>query len=900
MRIIKLFICISIIFSLFSFTYNSSCISYNYNKHDNLNNKAVLNEEYLDDKYNTYFDFGDNIVSSENIIICNLYDNFFKESVLNYDGNIVIDVLYSEVNYKKLKIILPDYDTETLITLSCENDNTSIILYSSKNLQYGVSTISLFNAWSLVNKIPNQNLMDNDEAEATYQEIIDEADSSIINRSSGGVYGYLRWTDDDNNTHPLIGVKVKLTFVGIQGIYTYTDSLGFFQLYFSNMVGNPTIHIYPENAMVAVKFKVSEDVTQLYEKVEYLSNFNNSNYNYGTYTFNTTQDSDLARAMQIFSAMKNYSDYAASLNGDLIDLCNVIYPNSASNCYYDNNGNIFLRNESANQLISVAGSWDVIGHEYGHHLQKLFFNQNYYGSHSSYYSCIENHLFSSGNSYSSPLTFEEKSTVKDKGCGLGLKESWPTFFAISAQDTFSNDIKLVDTVGDSHYESYNGVNYDLATLNFDRIKGESSEYLIMVLLYHLWDSNNSESWDNFTISDEDLWNLIYDNNPKYLSELINLIYTELNIDLNTLGLFLEHLKLSASNLTITQDNSNYAINPSFSWIKNRYNVTYNSHTYSYGNDMFTLEFYDVNYNFIFKKEYISSNNSTVNYTLSNAEWNLLLDLSSNTYYVRIISYATLGFTTGPYYSHYYQFSKPNTSTASCSITLNNSRYYERNISIIAGTAWRFNTTFDRSGNKLIQTFGEKDTLMKIYDSDGTTLLYSNYSDGYEDNAFIYAYLLSNKVYVIELSYYSNLESGQTKLSIISVGGFINSTPPANPSYEDIYNVDSQGLIIYNSYVTQYNSMIITWTPSTSGYYYISLDSNFDNYLYVINPNSASELIENVDYNDDEYYNDPDDYELNALLYGYYSSDVTYLIVFSQTNPSLALNSNNISITISNN
>lgn len=69
-------------------------------------------------------------------------------------------------------------------------------------------------------------------------------------------------------------------------------------------------------------------------------------------------------------------------------------------------------------------------------------------------------------------------------------------------------------------------------------------------------------------------------------------------------------------------------------------------------------------------------------------------------------------------------------------------------------------------------------------------------------------------------------------------------------------------------------------------------------MYVINPNSASELIENVDYNDDEYYNDPDDYELNALLYGYYSSDVTYLIVYSQTNPSLALGINNISITIS--
>ena len=83
---------------------------------------------------------------------------------------------------------------------------------------------------------------------------------------------------------------------------------------------------------------------------------------------------------------------------------------------------------------------------------------------------------------------------------------------------------------------------------------------------------------------------------------------------------------------------------------------------------------------------------------------------------------------------------------------------------------------------------------------------------------------------------------------------------------------------FNSYVSQYNSMVVTFTPPVSGNYTISLESEFDNYLYVINPTSYNALVLNVDYNDDS------NNTTNASLTKYFDTNITYLIVFCQYNP----------------
>ena len=181
--------------------------------------------------------------------------------------------------------------------------------------------------------------------------------------------------------------------------------------------------------------------------------------------------------------------------------------------------------------------------------------------------------------------------------GLAWKEAWPTFFAISAQSTFSSDIKTIPTVGDSKYESYNEVKQSLkATSNenswkYNSYDGESDEQIIMSFLYRLWDTENSLSFDKISISDSDLWTVMIAHNPENFSSFINsLTNSGLSFSQDSLGKLLEGFRLSASNFSITSSMDNYSTIPTFSWTANGSNISFNGNTYNYGNNKFILSF----------------------------------------------------------------------------------------------------------------------------------------------------------------------------------------------------------------------------------------------------------------------------------------------------------------------
>jgi len=462
----------------------------------------------------------------------------------------------------------------------------------------------------------------------------------------------------------------------------------------------------------------------------------------------------------------------------------------------------------------------------------------------------------------------------------------PTFFAIAAQNTFSSDIKTVPTVGDFVYKSYDGITQDLHVITNpynptmpNKINGESDEQIIMSFLYRLWESNNSALWDNISISFNDIWNIMCTYNPANLSDFVNCLYSSnLEFTRSDLGELLEIFKLSASNLNISQDSlSNYSIIPSYSWIKNGQDIDY-IQMYYYSNDKFSLMFYDANNNLIFEKQNIYTNS----YTLSQDEWNQVLSSIGSYYYVVIKSYSTLGSETGPYYSQKYRFNVPLSANSIISTSgIENSRYVEKRIAISQGTSWAFNITFEHSGNKLFQTFGNIDTKMCLYQSDGTTLVCPASDDeGYSLNSLIYHYLYANTTYVLVVNFFNTNLSGMTKVSILSIGGLKNIEDTTIEEYENIFHIYGWDNYTLYSYVAQYESMVVTWTPNSSGNYTISLESEFDNYLYVINPSSSNKIINNVDYNDDEHPG-----IRNAKLTNYYDSSITYLIVFCQFNPS---------------
>ena len=865
---------------LFLFLMSIFILSSKYNKNKDepllLKETNYKNEEETSDDTTARFinfSFGEEIIVSNNVYTFSIIDNYDSIPIINVDGNIDFRLIDSYINYNEVEISLPIVEGNLRITFVYENTTIIKNIYSSKGEgnQYGISLLSIYSARQLVG---NNNFSDEREPENL--------------RFSGAIYGYLYWTDDNNGVHPLIGVMVEIALNQFNySTYAYTDSLGYFYVSYS-YGGNVsyttcTLYIRAQNNMV----KIIDELGYVACYTDFFQVNNGSSYNYGSYTFSEAQNLNLGNAMQIFSAMYNYSSYAKELNGgNDIPLCKVYYQySSESYAYYSNNSDsIFLPNESfrVNGYPSVHGSWDAIGHEYGHHLQYYFFYQEFFGTHSDSKSDILEYL--ENNSIPSPVSSENITRAKIEGCGLGLKEAWPTFFAISAQSTFSNDIKTVPTVGDSYYRSYNGANNDLNSEY--SLKGEACERDIMYFLYHLWDTNNTGNWDNITLSDDYLWDIMC-NNPENLSELVELLFNDYNVDENDLGLMLKELKISASDLQKNQFTDNYP--PTFSWNKNGYAVTYQNIEYGFNNDKFKLEFYDVTRSFIFETNDIYTNS----YTLSQSQWNQLLSVQTNYYYVRIKSYATLGYVTGPYTSSYFEFVKP----VVYDVNISNCRYYEKTINLFDGAKWKFNLTFDTSGTKLLQTFGNLDTIMLLYNYNETTLLNIDNNSGYGNNSFIYANLSSNTTYVLIVMVYPANTSGQTKLTIIPTDGVFTNT--SSPEFEDIYHVSSSSnYYYYSSYVNQYYSTIITWTPSTSGYYHINLSSNFDSFLYVLNPTSVGSIIVNVDYNDDEYYYDDEDYTLDGGLYQYYSSDVTYLIIYTQLNPSNSISNNSINVEFS--
>lgn len=440
-------------------------------------------------------------------------------------------------------------------------------------------------------------------------------------------------------------------------------------------------------------------------------------------------------------------------------------------------------------------------------------------------------------------------------------------------------MKRVPTVGDKIYLAYNGVRQNLLSLSnsknstYGEVNGETDEEVIMSFLYRLWDTENTISSDKISISDSDLWTFMVVKNPENLYDFINALYnSNLNFSRSDLGLLLEAFKISASNLSVSMS-TNYSTSPTFTWTENGTDIIYKGTTYKYGNNKFSLYFYDSSKTLIQKRDNITTNY----YTLTQNEWDSILVSSGYQYYVVIQSYATLGVESGPYYSQYYEFTKPTHATANATIKLNNVRYYEKILAISQGSNWTFDLSFEHSGNKMIQTFGLAYTKMWLYDENGTQIEFDD-DDGYKLNSFINRYFEAGKKYTLKVKLYSDSTAAKTRLSITPNTGIKNNEDPSLTTYENIWHVNSVSNYSFGSYLSRYNSKVISWTPVESGNYKITLTSEFDNYLYVIDP-SSSELNKNNVHQNDDFDG------RNAGLEGYYSNDITYFIVFAQYNPS---------------
>ena len=470
------------------------------------------------------------------------------------------------------------------------------------------------------------------------------ADGVSMCSNTGTVRGKLEWMDDNGKIHPLRRVRVDICrkFLGINWCIatTFTDNTGNFNTPIEEN-DNVFIKIYAGDGNINVKTPI---LGFNYTIVD--------DHYYNVYAGSTVtispepidMSTDNGRAMQISQAVLTARDYAWIMMGEMPRDVNVYYPFNLNSCYYFPvlECITILEVECTSQNIASYAAWDVIMHEYGHHIECLL-------------NIMRDPLVLN---HSAAINLADEYNSVDKGARMAWGESWNTVFGLMAQDYYKSYLYNIDTVGDSIDTSYDGTPVNIEYNGF-RL-GEACEFSVMGVLWDLYDSNN-EGKDEITLTHQEYWDLttvawtyrfsaranrfyeLYSDNPEMIAKFAkNLTYYKLAPSCPTLH--------NSADVSIT-------VAPSLSW-------TAEGGSTEYPNNSFDIVVYDTSYNEIIRVEDIEN----THYEFNDANWQYALENHGYPCAEEFKVYITVAgsrkepllldsnFSTGPYYSEYLEMS----------------------------------------------------------------------------------------------------------------------------------------------------------------------------------------------------------------------------------------------------
>lgn len=235
----------------------------------------------------------------------------------------------------------------------------------------------------------------------------------------------------------------------------------------------------------------------------------------------------------------------------------------------------------------------------------------------------------------------------------------------------------------------------------------------------------------------------------------------------------------------------------------------------------------------------------------------------------------------PYCTDWYAFTItgcPVTTQETLPIIAANNRYTEKVIYLDSGKYKDLYVTFATGGNRVIQTFGTKDTVLELYASDGSKLLGQSDTDdnGYSNNALLSYNFTANVTYRIRVQFYSSSQYGNTKLTIVPT-----------------YNHDS-----YDSAYGTYGTTTVSWSLSNNrvalfrykfdsdGLATFKMSASSDTYLYIIDPTSTEIIAQyaNSNYDVDNMYDDDSGGNYQAKITKRVQANKEYLVIISFYNP----------------
>lgn len=554
-----------------------------------------------------------------------------------------------EIDGEKISCLLSDFKDSSFSTLSFYSDNEIIFkktLYFAKDSSGIVHSSSL--SLDAAKRYAGQEL--------DYELVQEEKTETLLNsgatkisilKPSGNVSGTLKWTDEDAGVHPLIGAIVEASAGGLS-IQTITDEKGYYEIGYNNIwqtsSGNISIYVYAKGENVSVMGTDGGIYCYTYE-----TNAKRTSLSFSK-TFSPTEG-DLGKAMMVFQGAYNFSEQAKILNdGSAISFCSFRYPGIAGESSYYSNGVV---NVSSNERFndgypSYFAAWDVLGHEYGHHIQQYFdLNSSPGGGHGSPENTIDYKILEEDDSGKLKYSIEQ---AKEYGLRLAWGEAWPTYWSTVAQSHFSDDLKTIYTVGDTVYTSPHGLYVVDA---YEKCYGDADEIAIQRVLYKLY-SSETDDFDKFSLGEEKMWEIIKSSKKNSFSDFMTELYS-LGYNKNDLGLLLGKFNIICSSLIISDNFLD--TRPTFSW------SAYMGSNYFYYNS-FDLYFLDQNGNELTKRTNIPNLGDSSHFTIAYSRWAIINSADGDTFNVYIVARNDQYYKNGDYYSKLFSFEKPTTFSAS--------------------------------------------------------------------------------------------------------------------------------------------------------------------------------------------------------------------------------------------
>lgn len=428
-------------------------------------------------------------------------------------------------------------------------------------------------------------------------EVIEEDSENveIQNRASipdTYVTGTLHWLDSANVAHPLRRVMVELydydaispTSLGVE----YTNNEGQYSFEFEN--ADDVLDLENGGYDPYIVVYAGDNVNQVYNngtlycatvgKQQYMNVVTGSTTTINYTTINpedsnaNDEQKNLARAFQISQAILTARDFAwIMLENDGDDSDNdepvgvsVEYPGDKNNSCYINSTNTIHIKKGQNTDLASYESWDVIMHEYGHHIQyELGIIDSLGGWHTGinmteHYNS-NNHSITNGQCKGECAKVESASVFsnsKEEGIKIAWSEGWATAFGMIAQMKYDEYLEGIRYTCDAIYQAYNYSDQyinqygykNIETMDSNTYYSDANEYSIIAVLWDIYDSASSiESNDNLQFSAKKWWNVTTHQGCYTMSNFVQNFYDDYPEETGNLGNLLSNYKIAPTILT---------------------------------------------------------------------------------------------------------------------------------------------------------------------------------------------------------------------------------------------------------------------------------------------------------------------------------------------------------------